>query len=106
MRLDGNTPVGNRQNMINTFNKSDSDINLFLISLYAGSLGINLISASRVIVFDVGWNPLFDEQAIARVYRFWTETACIRLQNDDGEDFGGEDVTKQSPQSWSFEANS
>ncbi|KAI7818928.1 P-loop containing nucleoside triphosphate hydrolase protein [Gamsiella multidivaricata] len=69
MRLDGDTPIVDRQNMINTFNTS-AKYHLFLISSNAGSLGVNLVSASRVVIFDVGWNPSHDEQAIARAFRY------------------------------------
>ncbi|KAJ1921046.1 hypothetical protein H4219_000904 [Mycoemilia scoparia] len=70
MRLDGTTPVNIRQGMIDRFNQDNMSITVFLISTGTGSLGVNLVSATRVILFDVGWNPLYDEQAIARAYRY------------------------------------
>ncbi|KAI1320826.1 hypothetical protein EDD11_009783 [Mortierella claussenii] len=69
MKLDGDTRIQDRQDMINDFNNS-SDYDIFLISSGAGSQGVNLVSASRVVIFDVGWNPSHDEQAIARAFRY------------------------------------
>ncbi|KAJ2077379.1 hypothetical protein H4R24_005168 [Coemansia sp. RSA 988] len=70
LRIDGTIPVSRRQQLIDQFNSPASRYSVFFISSGTGSIGINLVAASRVIVFDIGWNPLYDEQAVARVYRY------------------------------------
>ncbi|WP_436514156.1 DEAD/DEAH box helicase [Clostridium thermobutyricum] len=67
--LDGSTSAKNRVEMVKKFNEID-DIKVFLISLKAGGVGLNLTSASVVIHFDPWWNPAIEDQATDRAHRF------------------------------------
>ena len=77
LRLDGSTPSGKRQDLVDTFNRAPaSSIFAFLLSAKAGGMGINLIGASRLVLFDVDWNPSIDLQAMARIHRDGQKRPC------------------------------
>ncbi len=64
--IDGQTR--NRQKQIDNFQKK-KDIQVFLLSLKAGGVGINLTAADYVVLFDPWWNPAVESQAIDRSHR-------------------------------------
>ena len=64
--LDGSTK--DRMERVKNFN-SNPDIPLFLLSLKAGGVGLNLTSADRVIIYDPWWNPAVEAQATDRTHR-------------------------------------
>lgn len=68
VRLDGTTPVVERQGLVDEYNKDDS-IFIFLLSTKAGGFGINLASADTVIIHDIDLNPYNDKQAEDRCHR-------------------------------------
>ena len=69
VRLDGNTSLDDRESQISDFVRPDSDINVFLISTRAGGLGLNLMTANIVVLYDSDWNPQMDLQAMDRAHR-------------------------------------
>ncbi|KAL6265092.1 hypothetical protein P5V15_005182 [Pogonomyrmex californicus] len=68
LRLDGSTPVTERQTLINEYTQ-DPSIFIFLLSTRAGGLGINLTAADTVIIHDIDFNPYNDKQAEDRCHR-------------------------------------
>ena len=65
--LDGSTPTSHRQKAIHAFQSGEGDV--FLISLKAGGVGLNLTAADYVIHLDPWWNPAVEDQASDRAHR-------------------------------------
>ena len=64
--LDGSTK--DRQSQVEHF-QSNEDIKIFLISIKAGGLGLNLTAADYVFILDPWWNPAIEAQAVDRAHR-------------------------------------
>lgn len=65
--LDGSTPAKARGELVRDFQEGSAP--LFLISLKAGGVGLNLTAASNVILLDPWWNPAVEDQAADRAHR-------------------------------------
>jgi SNF2 family DNA or RNA helicase len=65
--LDGSTPIAERERNVKRFQNGEGE--LFLISLKAGGLGLNLTAADFVIHLDPWWNPAVEDQASDRAHR-------------------------------------
>ena len=66
--LHGQMPLHTRKAAVDTF-QTDPSQRIFLISLKAGGTGLNLTAASRVIHFDLWYNPAIEDQATDRAFR-------------------------------------
>ena len=79
LTLTGKTKSAERMQLVNQFN--EEDIPVFLISLKAGGIGLNLTSADTVIHFDPWWNQSVENQATDRTHRIGQKNSVhvIRL---------------------------
>ncbi len=66
--FDGSTSAPDRQKAIESFQNND-EVRVFLISLKAGGVGLNLTAADYVYIVDPWWNPAVEQQAIDRTHR-------------------------------------
>lgn len=81
--LDGQTPMKRREKNVNAFQSGEGD--LFLISLKAGGVGLNLTAADYVIHLDPWWNPAVEDQASDRAHRIGQQrpVTVYRLVTED-----------------------
>ncbi|CAN7019075.1 unnamed protein product [Brassica rapa subsp. trilocularis] len=67
-RLDGTMSLAARDRAVKEFS-NDPDVQVMIMSLKAGNLGLNMVAASHVILLDLWWNPTTEDQAIDRAHR-------------------------------------
>ena len=74
--FDGASSTKQRQISIDRF-QTDPDVRVFLISLKAGGVGLNLTAADYVYIVDPWWNPAVEQQAIDRTHRIGQDKAIF-----------------------------
>ena len=75
LALTGKTPVAQRGAVVARFQQGT--VPIFLVSLKAGGVGLNLTAADTVIHMDPWWNPAVEEQATARAHRIGQQNAVF-----------------------------
>lgn len=66
--MKGSLSLNDRKKALTSFIE-DPKTKIMLISLMAGSVGLNLVAANNVILVDPWWNPAIEEQAVERLHR-------------------------------------
>jgi len=88
VRLDGSMSRADRNTAISKF-RDNPELEVILVSLMAGGLGLNLTAASRVYIMEPQWNPAAEAQAIDRIHRLGQKrpVICVRyIMNNSFED--------------------
>jgi len=75
-RLDGKVSADDRRKRVTEF-QNDPSLKVFLISLKAGGVGLNLTAADYVFILDPWWNPAAESQAIDRTHRIGQKNTVI-----------------------------
>ncbi|KAI5160417.1 DNA excision repair protein ERCC-6 [Nematocida ausubeli] len=71
-RIDGDSPIGKREEIFKIFGSKDG-MEVLLMSMKVGGVGVNLQKSDTVILFDIDWNPFNEEQAKGRAHRIGQE---------------------------------
>ena len=92
-RIDGSLSLKERVKMISKFNKNkpaqkddsvEEDVckrgSVFLVSMKAGGVGLNLVAASTVFILDPWWNQAIEDQCINRVHRIGQQASVVRVR--------------------------
>ncbi len=73
--LHGGTPATKRDEMVQAFQAETGGPSIFILSLRAGGVGLNLTRANHVFHFDRWWNPAVENQATDRAFRIGQKRA-------------------------------
>lgn len=76
LSLDGNTPIKQRKELVEAFQKTEGPP-FFVLSIKAGGTGLTLTEASHVIHFDRWWNPAVENQATDRAFRIGQKKSVL-----------------------------
>ncbi|VDK84188.1 unnamed protein product [Litomosoides sigmodontis] len=76
LRVDSSTDAKQRLECIEQFNSPSNKHCAFILSGKAGGFGLNLVAASRMILFDLDWDPAVDTQAMSCVWREGQQRPC------------------------------
>jgi SWI/SNF-related matrix-associated actin-dependent regulator 1 of chromatin subfamily A len=76
IRIDGSTPVDQRQEYVNQF-QHDDDCRVALLSITAAGMGITLHAAAHVVFAELHWTPAYLAQAEDRVHRIGQRSHCL-----------------------------
>lgn len=68
-RIEGKITLKERDKAIRIYKESNK-CNIMILTTRVGCLGLNLVMASRLIIYDPDWNPSIDKQARERIFRF------------------------------------
>lgn len=83
--LHGGTPLSQRNTMISRFQNDPDAPPVFVVSLRAGGLGVNLTRATHVMHYDRWWNPAVEDQATDRAHRIGqTKTVTVHAMVTTG----------------------
>ncbi|RGP62627.1 hypothetical protein FSPOR_9206 [Fusarium sporotrichioides] len=84
VQVDGTVPEKKRRDIFDRF-RSDSSVQVLLLSLSCGAVGLNLTAASRAYLMEPQWNPAIEEQALSRIHRLGQTrpVTTVRFRIDD-----------------------
>ncbi|KAL7894024.1 SNF2 family N-terminal domain-containing protein [Trichoderma sp. TUCIM 5745] len=77
--IDGSLPLTERSKVLNDF-QSLTGINILLMTLGTGAVGLNLAVASRIYLLEPQWNPSIESQAIGRAFRLGQKAQVVIIQ--------------------------